>query len=47
LNKDANAEQTVRVKSAGQFDLTLRLPSRSYASVIVDDSGVVISAIGG
>jgi hypothetical protein len=47
LNKDANAEHTVRVRSAGQFDLTLRLPSRSYTSVIVDDSGVVVSGIGG
>ena len=47
LNKDAGAEHSARLKLTGQLDLTLRLPARSYTSLIVDDQGVTVSGIGG
>ena len=46
LNKDVVNEFTVRVILPGQFDLILRLPQRSYTSLIVDEKGITVSGIG-
>lgn len=46
LNKDASHEHTVRLTLAGQFDLTIRLPRRSYASLALDGAGLVVSGFG-
>jgi hypothetical protein len=46
LNKDASSAHAVRVTLAGQLDLTLDLPARSFASLLVDDGGVTVSGIG-
>ena len=47
LNKDVARERTVRVRAAGRLDLTIRLPKRSYVSLIVDPTGVTVSGLGG
>lgn len=46
LNKDVANEATVRITLPGQFDLTIRLPRRSYTSLIVDEKGITVSGIG-
>jgi hypothetical protein len=46
LNKDVSHERTVRVRLASRFDLTIRLPRRSYVSLISDGTGVTVSGIG-
>jgi len=46
LNKDVNNEATVRIILSGQFDLIIRLPRRSYTSLIVDEKSITVSGIG-
>jgi hypothetical protein len=46
LNKDVNNESTVQVLLPGQLDLIIRLPRRSYTSLIVDEKSITISGIG-
>ena len=46
LNKDVAREHTVRLTLKGQLDLTVRLPRRSYTSLILDANGLVVSGIG-
>lgn len=47
LNKDAADAQTVRLTVAGELDLTVKLPPRSYASLVIDGADVLVSCIGG
>jgi hypothetical protein len=47
LNKDVARERTVRVRAAGRLDLTIRLPKRSYVSLVADATGVTVSGLGG
>ncbi|MGA2489759.1 MAG: hypothetical protein ABSF99_06170 [Anaerolineales bacterium] len=46
LNKDVSNEHTVQVRLPGKFDLTIRLPRRSYTSIFLDDKSVTVSGIG-
>jgi hypothetical protein len=46
LNKDVANEATVRIMLPGQFDLTVRLPRRSYTSLIVDEKQIMVAGIG-
>jgi hypothetical protein len=46
LNKDVANEQTVRVALPGELDLTLRLPHRSYTSILVAGDNITVSGIG-
>jgi hypothetical protein len=46
LNKDVAHERTVRVRLAGSFDLTLRLPPRSYTALSDGPTGMTVSGIG-
>jgi hypothetical protein len=46
LNKDVGNEATVRIVLPGQFDLVLRLPRRSYTSLVIDEKGIMVSGIG-
>lgn len=46
LNKDVANEATVRIMLPGQFDLTVRLPRRSYTSLIVDEKQIKVAGIG-
>jgi hypothetical protein len=46
LNKDVNNDSTVRVLLPGRLDLIIRLPRRSYTSLIVDEHGIIVSGIG-
>jgi hypothetical protein len=47
LNKDAADARTVRLTVAGELDLTVTLPARSYASLVIDGADVLVSCIGG
>lgn len=46
LNKDVNKETTIRITLPQHLDLIVRLPRRSYTSLIVDGSNITISGIG-
>jgi hypothetical protein len=46
LNKDVKNEAVVRLSLAGQLDLTLRLPQRSYTSLVIGEEGITVSGIG-
>lgn len=46
LNKDAASERTIRLVLAGEFDLTLRLPARSYTGLILNQDGVMVTGVG-
>jgi hypothetical protein len=46
LNKDVTDEATVRVTLPGQPDLTIRLPRRSYTSLLIDEKNITVSGIG-
>jgi hypothetical protein len=46
LNKDAASEHTIRLVAAGEFDLTLRLPARSYTSLLLNRDGVMVTGVG-
>jgi hypothetical protein len=47
LNREVGQAQTVRLILDGEADVALRLPPRSYTSLVVDDQQVRISGIGG
>jgi hypothetical protein len=36
INGDVACERTVRMRATGRLDLTVRLPRRSYVSLVVD-----------
>ena len=46
LNKDAASEHTIRLVAAGEFDLTFRLPARSYTSLLLNRDGVMVTGVG-
>ena len=46
LNKDAEHEHTIRLVRAGEFDLALRLPARSYTSVLLNQEGILVTGVG-
>jgi len=46
LNKDVGSESVIRVTLPGQLDLTLRLPRRSYVSLLINERDIVICGIG-
>ncbi len=46
LNKDVEHEHTIRLVRAGEFDLALRLPARSYTSVLLNQEGVLVTGVG-
>jgi hypothetical protein len=46
LNKDVSHEHTIRLTLSSQLDLTIRLPRRSYTSLSLDESGLVVSGLG-
>jgi hypothetical protein len=46
LNKDAEREHTIRLVRVGEFDLVLRLPARSYTSVLLNRDGVLVAGVG-
>lgn len=46
LNKDVTHEAIVKVTLPGQFDLTLRLPRRSYTSLLIEENNITVSGIG-
>lgn len=47
LNKDVEGDHTIQLASQGRFDLTLRLPKRSYTSLTVDSRRIEVSTIRG
>ena len=47
LNKDSASARTVRLSLAGELDLAVTLPARSYASLVIDGDGILVSCIGG
>jgi len=47
LNREVGRKENVRVILPGQGDLILRLPARSYTSLIWDGESVLVSGIGG
>lgn len=46
LNKDVVNEAVIKVNLPGIFDLNLRLPRRSYSSLLVEGNKVTVSGIG-
>jgi hypothetical protein len=46
LNKDAVLENTIRLVRSGEFDLVLRLPPRSYTSLLLRGDEILVSGIG-
>ncbi len=46
LNKDVGSESVIRVTLPEQLDLTIRLPCRSYVSLVINKNDIVISGIG-
>jgi hypothetical protein len=46
LNKDVGKEATIQIALSGQLALTVRLPRRSYTSLIIDDKNITVSGIG-
>lgn len=46
LNKDVSGAHTVRVVVSGEYDLVLRLPPRSYTSLLLEGESVTVSGIG-
>ena len=46
LNKDVDQDFTIRLNLAQKFDLVLKIPKRSYTSLVVNDSGIFVSGIG-
>jgi len=46
LNKDVEDEHTIRLRMGGEFDLTLRLPARSYTSLLVQQDEVLVTGVG-
>ncbi len=47
LNKDTSSPHTVRVVISGEYDLVLRLPPRSYTSLLLEADSVTVRGIGG
>ncbi|MCX5991008.1 MAG: fibronectin type III domain-containing protein [Chloroflexi bacterium] len=47
LNKDVDRGHTIQVTLDDRFDLTLRLPKRSYTSLTVSSEGIEVSTIQG
>lgn len=46
LNKDVGKEHTVRLAMPGEYDLVLRLPARSYTTLLLNGDDVKVSGIG-
>jgi hypothetical protein len=46
LNKDVENEQVIRVTVTGQLDLVVKIPRRSYTSLVITENDIVISGIG-
>jgi hypothetical protein len=46
LNKDVQHEATMRITLTSHLDITVRVPRRSYTSILVDGASVTISSIG-
>lgn len=46
LNKDAERDHTVRLIGPGDFDLALRLPARSYTSLLLGQEEGLITGVG-
>ncbi len=46
LNKDVGSESVIRVTLPEQLDLTIRLPCRSYVSLVINKNDIVISGVG-
>jgi hypothetical protein len=46
LNKDVSRDITMRIDLPSRVELTIRLPRRSYTSLIVDGTNVTVSGIG-
>jgi hypothetical protein len=46
LNKDVNNSVTTRINLPSRIVITMRLPRRSYTSLIVDGTNVIVSSIG-
>jgi hypothetical protein len=46
LNKDVVRERTIRLVRSGEFDLVLRLPERSYTSLLVKQDGILVTGVG-
>ncbi len=47
LNRDVEEPQIVRIVVPGELDLVIRLPARSYTSLILEGGQIVVSGIGG
>jgi hypothetical protein len=47
LNREVSQVQAVRITLPGELDVAIRLPPRSYTSLIVDHEQVLVSGIGG
>jgi hypothetical protein len=45
LNKDVDSEHTVKLVLSDVLELTIRIPQRSFTSIIIDKKNVVISGI--
>jgi len=45
LNKDVDHEASIRITLPEHLDLKVRIPNRSYTSIIIDDDDITISGI--
>jgi len=46
LNKIVGSPQVIRLFIPGELDLTLKLPGRSYTSLVIEDNRIILSGIG-
>jgi hypothetical protein len=46
LNKDVKSAHTIEVNLPNRLNITMRIPQRSYTSIIIDDSRLFISGMG-
>ena len=46
LNKDVASEHTIRLIRAGEFDQALKLPARSYTSLLLIQDEVLVTGVG-
>jgi|WetSurMetagenome_2_1015567.scaffolds.fasta_scaffold22809_3 hypothetical protein len=45
LNKDVRDSHTIRIVLPGEYDLSLRLPARSYTSLLLEGDAIAVSGI--